>query len=73
LLLLRDAEFGTDAQYNAFKKRQKDSGFSKEEYEKKKAQVEAKVRSTHPLSLSLSLPLLQCHLELASSLASRVA
>ncbi|ELR22006.1 SYF2 splicing factor, putative [Acanthamoeba castellanii str. Neff] len=35
-------KFGTDAQYNAFKKRQKDSGFSKEEYDKKKAQVEAK-------------------------------
>jgi hypothetical protein len=35
-------KFGTDAQYNAFKKRQKDNGFSKEEYEKKKAAVEAK-------------------------------
>jgi pre-mRNA-splicing factor SYF2 len=35
-------KFGLDAQYNAYKKRQKDNHFSQEEYEKKKAEAEAK-------------------------------
>ena len=42
-------EFGSDAEYNAYKNRQKDMTFSKEEYEKQKQSDPSFFREAHDL------------------------